>query len=254
MRFPTNYITIPQGFSSKHHGLDLGWYSPLHHNQPIYSAWDGEVIYIEYQKTGGNVIHVRHRINGEYYVSEYGHLKDKSIQVIVGQQVKTAQQLANMGDTGYVYNKKKKKYVRVDEHLHYGLYKGKTINYEDPSGWVNPLDYLEVYNNQVVGSKAQKEYGNKIKYHRETYDKGIYVTLYNMNIRKAPNGVKVKVKECTEAMKKALTSKKPNANAVIKKGINFTCLDIVERNGYWAKNYSGYICIKDNKNEYCRKV
>lgn len=244
MRFPTNYITIPQGFSSKHHGLDLGWYSPLHHNQPVYSSWDGEVIYKEVQPKGGICIHVRHKYNGEYYVSEYGHLKEKSVQVVIGQQVKTGQQLARMGATGVVDG----------EHLHYGLYKGKTINYKEPSGWVNPLDFLEVYDNQVVGSKAQKEYGSKIKYHKEIYDKGVYITLYNMNIRKAPNGVRVRVKECTDAMKKALTSKKPNAYAVIKKGINFTCLDVVERNGYWAKNYSGYICIKDNKKEYCRKV
>ena len=55
-------------------------------------------------------------------------------------------------------------------------------------------------------------------------------------------------------MKKALTSTKPNDNAVIKKGTNFTAIDIVDRNGIWAKNYSGYICIKDNKKIYCKKI
>ena len=49
------------------------------------------------------------------------------------------------------------------------------------------------------------------------YTNGIYRCDYNMNIRKKPNGEHVKVKECTDAMKKALTSKSPNANAVIKK-------------------------------------
>ena len=33
---------------------------------------------------------------------------------------------------------------------------------------------------------------------------GIYKTLYNMNIRKTPNGAIVKVKDCTSAMKKVL--------------------------------------------------
>lgn len=85
----------------------------------------------------------------------------------------------------------------------------------------------------------------------------IYRTNYNMNIRKKPsiNGGKVKVKECTDAMKKALTSKSPNAFAVVKKGTNFTALEIIKDGNYtWAKNYSGYICISDNKTKYCTKI
>lgn len=89
----------------------------------------------------------------------------------------------------------------------------------------------------------------------EEYTKGVYKTKYNMNIRKSPNGDIVKVKDCTSSMKKALTSTKPNDNAVIKKGTNFTALDIVKSgNSYWAKNYSGYICIEDNSKTYCSKV
>lgn len=92
------------------------------------------------------------------------------------------------------------------------------------------------------------------KWHEE-YTKGTYKTKYDMNIRKSPNGPIVKVKDCTSAMKKALVSQKANDNAVIKKGTNFTALDVVKSgNSYWAKNYSGYICIKDSKNEYCTKV
>lgn len=88
----------------------------------------------------------------------------------------------------------------------------------------------------------------------DKYTKGTYHCNYDMNIRKKPNGTKVKVKECTKAMQKALTSKNPNANAVVKKGTNFTALDIVmDGNQYWAKNYSGYICIDDGKTQYCNK-
>lgn len=88
-----------------------------------------------------------------------------------------------------------------------------------------------------------------------TPTKGVYKCLFDMNLRKSPAGTKVKVKDCTDAMKDALTSKKPNDNAVIKKGTNFTALDVVKSgSSYWAKNYSGYICIKDSKNEYCTKV
>lgn len=88
-------------------------------------------------------------------------------------------------------------------------------------------------------------------------EKGIYKTNYNMNIRKKPTTKSevVKVKNCTAAMKKALTSKSSNANAVVKKGINFTALEIIKDGNYtWAKNYSGYICISDGKTKYCTKV
>ena len=90
-----------------------------------------------------------------------------------------------------------------------------------------------------------------------TPTKGIYKTNYNMNIRKKPTTKSevVKVKNCTAAMKKALTSKSSNANAVVKKGINFTALEIIKDGNYtWAKNYSGYICISDGKTKYCTKV
>ena len=87
------------------------------------------------------------------------------------------------------------------------------------------------------------------------YTKGIYKCKYNMYIRKSPNGEIVKVKDCTDAMKSALTSKKPNDNAIIKKGTQFTALDITKSGKeYWAKNYSGYICINDGKVEYCSKT
>ena len=93
------------------------------------------------------------------------------------------------------------------------------------------------------------------KWHEDKIIKGTYKTKYDMNIRKSPNGPIVKVKDCTSAMKKALVSQKANDNAVIKKGTNFTALDVVKSgSSYWAKNYSGYICIKDSKNEYCTKV
>ena len=86
---------------------------------------------------------------------------------------------------------------------------------------------------------------------------GTYKTNYNMNIRKKPsvNSEIVKVKDCTSAMKPALTSTNPNANAVVKKGTNFTALDIIQDGNYiWAKNYSGYICISDGSTQFCTKV
>lgn len=87
------------------------------------------------------------------------------------------------------------------------------------------------------------------------YIKGIYKCNYNMYIRENPNGRIKKVKECTSAMRSALTSNKPNDNAIIKKGKQYTALDVVQDgNGYWAKNYSGYICIDDGNVKYCTRT
>lgn len=250
MQYPLVYNGIKKGFSKTgHKGLDLGWnllYGGT--NAKIYCVEDGVVHSIQHQYTGGNVLIVKHN-NG--FFSEYGHLS--KIVVREGEHVSKNQYIANMGNTGY-YQDKKGKWVRVPFHLHFGLYKGDTFSY-GVNKWVNPINYLELYSYQKFSDDTIKQYGSKLKYHVDTPTTGIYKTKYNMNIRKSPNGPIVKVKDCTSAMKKILTSKKPNDNAIIKKGTKFTVLDIAKDNGgYWGKNYSGYICLEVNGAVYCSKV
>ena len=141
MRCPVNYISINTRFGT-HKGIDFGWFSESHHNQPIYAVEDGVVIYNRHQVTGGYVIHIRHD-NG--YVSEYGHLLKNSQKVLEGDHVKKGQMIARMGKSGIVSG----------EHLHFGLYKGTSINYKDKSKWVDPLKYLNVYVNQVENAKSK---------------------------------------------------------------------------------------------------
>lgn len=159
MRYPINYISVPQGYSTQHRGIDFGWYSVLHYHQPIYAVEDGIIIYAKYQSTGGNVIHIRHD-NG--FVSEYGHLQDVCVKL--GQRVTMGQQIARMGATGKV----------TGEHLHFGLCKGDCIHYNSKDQWVNPFNYLEVYKGQTVNDKAKKEYGNEIKYHVDEVIRYVY--------------------------------------------------------------------------------
>lgn len=179
MQYPINYISIPQGYGNGHKGVDFGWFSVLHHNQPIYAVYDGVVIYIKKQDSGGNVIHIKHTINGKSYVSEYGHLKDNSITVKLNQKVTRGQQIAKMGATGKV----------TAEHLHFGLCEGEIIHYNSSDKWVNPLKYLEVYSFQTVGSKAKKEYGNEIIYHVDDVVKYVCnVDDEGLVVRNEPNG------------------------------------------------------------------
>lgn len=253
-RYPLKYNGVTQGFKKtnpdKHLGLDEGWNmlkGGMH--VPVMAVGNGTIHLIDEQYTGGIVIIIKH--NG--FFSEYGHLQEGSVKVKVGQKVSMGQEIARMGSTGH-YKNKKGKWVSVPNHLHYGLFKGDTFSYS-LNNWVNPMDYTYLYPGQTFSKDTIKDYGNKLKYYQDTPSKGTYKTNYDMNIRKSPNGPIVKVKDCTEAMKKALTSTNPNANAVVKKGTKFTALEVVKQGeSYWAKNYSGYICIKDNSKNYCTKV
>lgn len=151
MKLPLNYTGIRQGFTSRHKGIDFGW-TKGHQNQWIFACDDGEVIYNRHQVTGGYVIQIRHS-NG--YVSEYGHLLKNSQVVKEGMTVKKGQKIAKMGRSG----------ICTGNHLHFGLYKGKSINYKDKSKFVNPLFYLNVYDEQHLSDDK-----NKIKHTKKAYN------------------------------------------------------------------------------------
>lgn len=140
MMCPVNYVAVTQEFKN-HKGVDFGWYN--HHNQWVYAVDDGVVIYNRKQITGGYVIHIRHD-NG--FVSEYGHLLKDSQLVKENMVVKKGQKIAKMGKSGMV----------TGEHLHFGLYKGTYINYKDKSKFVDPLKYINLYDNQKANEKTEK--------------------------------------------------------------------------------------------------
>ena len=178
MQYPVNYIAITRPFiKGSHYGIDFGWFSVLHRGMPIYAVDDGEVVYNQYQTSGGYVIHIRHN-NG--FVSEYGHLKAGSIKVKVGSKVQRGEQIANMGETGHCNGM----------HLHFGLYKGKSINYGTKNNFVDPMKYLELYKGQTLNDKTKKLYGNNIIVHKDDATKYVYnVDDEGLVVRKAPNGV-----------------------------------------------------------------
>ena len=162
MRCPVNYISITQEYGT-HKGVDFGWYDKNHHNQWIYAAQDGVVIYNRHQISGGYVIHIKHD-NG--YVSEYGHLLKNSQQVHEGDHVTKGQKIAKMGASGLV----------TGEHLHFGLYHGSYIDYKKKKNFVNPLNYLNCYVNQKENDKSK----GKMKHTKIAYN----IPSEPLNIRK----------------------------------------------------------------------
>lgn len=146
MKYPVKFIGITNPFSKSHRGIDLGWNSKYGKNEPIFAIEDGEVIYKKIQKTGGLVIHIKHK-NG--YVSEYAHLQDWFVNL--GDFVKEGQEIGKMGDSG----------MANGTHLHLGLYKGNYIDYAIDK-FVNPIEYIYAEDNNIVGKTTQKDY--KIMY------------------------------------------------------------------------------------------
>lgn len=93
---------------------------------------------------------------------------------------------------------------------------------------------------------------------QEEFTKGNYITLEEMNIRTGAgiNYAIKKVKDISVNGKKHATSTNLNANAVYKKGTEFTAQEIIVKgNEVWAKSPSGYICVKGTSGKvYCKKI
>ena len=153
MRVPVDYISIVRGFKDtglkKHYGVDFGWYTKGKENQNVYAADDGVVIYNRHQISGGYVIHILHNYGeGGYYVTEYGHLLKNSQRVKEGQKVKKGQQIARMGKSGTLCS---------GYHLHFGVYRGSSINYNKKANFLDPIRFLNRYTNQVGTKEAEEK-------------------------------------------------------------------------------------------------
>ena len=239
MRYPTNWISITQGFHCGKH-LDFGWCS--HHSQPVYSCDAGIVKRPEWQeKSGGNVIYIQHD-NG--LVSSYAHLLSYCVKE--GQRVELGQQIGIMGATG----------VCTGEHLDFALYKSYNVRYKNST--VDPFDYLEVYPDQEVRKDTAKQYEKYIKYYNPTpssWTKGTYQLLKDKALRKSPhlgNNIK-KIKECisekwdSSAYNKITPLNRPNADAYCKLGCEFDISEIIDEKGRiwgrWGKTGNDYIVL-----------
>lgn len=126
---PTEGI-VTSNFGSRngkmHHGVDFSKAGTL----SIKAAADGEVTNSFYSDSYGEVIFIKHTINGKTYETVYAHMKENTRVVKVGDKVKQGQHIGYMGNTGNSFGQ------HLHFELHIGLWNGAKSNA------VNPLDYL----------------------------------------------------------------------------------------------------------------
>ena len=197
----------------------------------IVAAEKGKVIKIvssvkgrDITKGYGNYVELQ---NGENIITRYCHLKYNSIKVKVGQIVTKAQEIGYMGDTGYTFG----------AHLHFQVMQsGKAI---DPLPYLNDKEKITPYSE------------NK-------YTKGNYiVTTDVLNVRVGPGKsyAIVKYPDLTGNAKQQMAQfiDYP-ANGYVK-GMEFTALEIKNMTKEtWAKTPSGWVCIYNKDDIYCKKI
>ncbi|MBB6454736.1 hypothetical protein HNQ94_003225 [Salirhabdus euzebyi] len=113
-----------EGNRPSHHGVDIAKSG----NVPILSIADGFITRSYYSISYGNVVFIRHNVNGQLYESVYAHLKKR--EVMEDSVVEQGQIIGYMGNTGYSYG----------QHLHFELHVGNWNIRK--SNAVDPLKYL----------------------------------------------------------------------------------------------------------------
>lgn len=149
--FPKNYIRVTQQFKGiDHPGIDFG--GVRIGDEVVWCIGDGEVVETGYQATGaGHYVKVYHK--EVKMTSVYFHLA--SVQVDVGDITTKNTQLGIEGATGNV----------TGPHLHFGLYQGEYERYTE--NYVNPLDYLYAYPEQVLYAGDQGNLIDEVRIYEE---------------------------------------------------------------------------------------
>lgn len=107
-----------------HHGVDIAAKGTV----PIVAAAAGTVISSYFSSSYGNVIFIRHNLNGKTFTTVYAHLNSRSVSA--GSSVSKGQFIGNMGNTGRSFG----------QHLHFELHEGDWNGAKSNS--VNPRKHI----------------------------------------------------------------------------------------------------------------
>ena len=114
-----------------HNGIDIG----VAMNTNVYAVAAGIVSKVvrvakpnvANSSCGGNMVYIKHRVNGKEYTSVYQHLHSVNVSV---QDFVTASTVIGKSGGGESYD-----YCTTGPHLHFGMMKGSS--YENPRNYVN---------------------------------------------------------------------------------------------------------------------
>ncbi len=121
------------GFGKEwHQGIDLASTGKV----PIYASADGIVIRTGILSSYGNVVMIRHNINGKRMDTNYAHLDSYCVKV--GQTVKQGQQIGIMGMTGRSYG------IHLHFEIHNGAWATGQPNAVDPMKYISLKDDISV--------------------------------------------------------------------------------------------------------------
>ena len=243
MIYPINTIAVTQ-YHHRGKAIDFGWAGT--HHQWVLAVDDGIILKLEKQKTGGNVLYLKHNTG---MISVYGHLD--SFNVKKGQKVIKGEYIAKMGNTG----------MSTGEHLHYELHSKKSNMYGKSD--LSPMEYLQVDKNQkVVDSPNNRKLKDKFLYapSNENFEVAkSYKLLVEKAIRTSPELINniVTVGETKKSIRKDLTSKNPNAKAYFKLGTDVFITKLIEddTSRLWGKLENCYIVLRNQDGtKQCEKL
>jgi hypothetical protein len=122
---------------------------------PVRTIADGVVRYADWVSGYGGVIVIAHNVRNKKVNAIYGHVDIGSSELKVGDQVKKAQFIANLGDN------KSRETDGERKHLHFALYIGDDLRlqgYEKNSkavdNWINPNDFFASYGISFVSQTS----------------------------------------------------------------------------------------------------
>jgi murein DD-endopeptidase MepM/ murein hydrolase activator NlpD len=118
-------LTSPYGprWGKMHLGIDIGSNSKV---DPVVASADGVVTRSAYSSSYGEVVYIKHNINGQMYTSVYAHMVSGSRRVVTGQNVSKGHVIGIKGTTG----------DSTGVHLHFEIHTGEFSknNAVDPIG------------------------------------------------------------------------------------------------------------------------
>lgn len=183
----------------------------------------------------------------------YMTVHDDTMNAYPGLVVPQGNQLGNMGTKGNA--------TGVHCHIECSQSNDTTWFKNSYGNWsfnkeVDPENVFFMDNTKILNGVGKWKYLKDVPVNE--YQLGNYKCLFNMNVRVGAGtdkGIK-KVKDLSADGKKNATSTNENDNAVYKEGTVFTAKEIITNSdgSVWAKTPSGYVCIKDKENTYCKAV